>query len=35
MSSFATGIIVITSEVSGEIRGVTVNTFMSVSLQPP
>ena len=35
MSSFATGITVITTEVRGEIRGMTVNAFMSGSLEPP
>jgi len=35
MSSFATGITVITTEVRGEIRGMTANAFMSGSLEPP
>jgi flavin reductase (DIM6/NTAB) family NADH-FMN oxidoreductase RutF len=35
MSSFATGITVITTEVHGEIRGMTANAFMSGSLEPP
>jgi flavin reductase (DIM6/NTAB) family NADH-FMN oxidoreductase RutF len=35
MSSFTTGITVITTEVRGEIRGMTANAFMSGSLVPP
>ena len=32
---FATGITVITTEIDGEIHGMTANAFMSVSLDPP
>jgi flavin reductase (DIM6/NTAB) family NADH-FMN oxidoreductase RutF len=35
MSSFATGITIITTEVRGETRGMTANAFMSGSLEPP
>jgi len=35
LSSFATGITVITTEVNGEIRSMTANAFMSGSLEPP
>jgi flavin reductase (DIM6/NTAB) family NADH-FMN oxidoreductase RutF len=35
MGSFATGVTVITTETSGEIRGMTANAFMSGSLDPP
>jgi flavin reductase (DIM6/NTAB) family NADH-FMN oxidoreductase RutF len=35
MSTFATGITVITTEVDGEVRGMTANAFMSGSLEPP
>jgi flavin reductase (DIM6/NTAB) family NADH-FMN oxidoreductase RutF len=35
MSTFATGITVITTEVNGEVRGMTANAFMSGSLEPP
>ncbi|MFX3624305.1 MAG: flavin reductase family protein [Ectobacillus sp.] len=34
MGKFATGITVITTEVDGEMHGMTANAFMSVSLQP-
>jgi flavin reductase (DIM6/NTAB) family NADH-FMN oxidoreductase RutF len=34
MSKFATGITVITTEVDGEMHGMTANAFMSVSLHP-
>ncbi|WP_163538663.1 flavin reductase family protein [Gracilibacillus sp. YIM 98692] len=34
MSKFATGITVVTSEFNGDIHGMTVNAFMSVSLEP-
>ncbi len=32
---FATGITIVTTEVDGEIHGMTANAFMSVSLDPP
>ena len=32
---FATGITIVTTEVDGEIHGMTANAFMSVSLEPP
>jgi flavin reductase (DIM6/NTAB) family NADH-FMN oxidoreductase RutF len=35
MGSFPTGVTVITTEVRGEIRGMTANAFMSGSLEPP
>jgi flavin reductase len=35
MGSFATGVTVITTEASGEVRGMTANAFMSGSLEPP
>src|SRR6185295_4477795 len=35
MGSFPTGVTVITTEVRGEVRGMTANAFMSGSLQPP
>jgi flavin reductase (DIM6/NTAB) family NADH-FMN oxidoreductase RutF len=35
MSSFATGITVITTEHNGTTRGMTANAFMSGSLEPP
>jgi len=35
MGSFATGVTVISTEVGGEIRGMTANAFMSGSLDPP
>lgn len=35
MGSFATGVTVITTEVRGEVRGMTANAFMSGSLDPP
>lgn len=34
MGRFATGITVVTTEYNGEILGMTVNAFMSVSLEP-
>jgi flavin reductase (DIM6/NTAB) family NADH-FMN oxidoreductase RutF len=34
MGSFATGVTVITTEVAGEIHGMTANAFMSISLNP-
>jgi len=34
MGSFATGVTVITTEVSGEVHGMTANAFMSISLKP-
>lgn len=34
MGKFATGVTVITTEVDGEIHGMTANAFMSVSLNP-
>jgi flavin reductase (DIM6/NTAB) family NADH-FMN oxidoreductase RutF len=35
MASFATGVTVITTQVRGEVRGMTANAFMSGSLDPP
>src|SRR5579872_6209615 len=35
MASFATGVTVITTEVRGEVRGMTANAFMSGSMDPP
>jgi flavin reductase len=35
MGSFATGVTVVTTQVRGEIRGMTANAFMSGSLEPP
>jgi flavin reductase len=35
MSRFVFGITVITTEVNGEVRGMTANAFMSGSLEPP
>lgn len=35
MGSFATGVTVISTEVRGQLRGMTANAFMSGSLQPP
>lgn len=35
MGAFATGVTVITTEVRGEIRGMTANAFLSGSLDPP
>ena len=35
MSSFATGVTVITTHTRGEVRGMTANAFMSGSLDPP
>ena len=32
---FATGITIVTTEVDGEVHGMTANAFMSVSLDPP
>ena len=32
---FATGVTIITTEVDGDIHGMTANAFMSVSLEPP
>jgi flavin reductase (DIM6/NTAB) family NADH-FMN oxidoreductase RutF len=34
MGKFATGVTVITTEVEGEVHGMTANAFMSVSLDP-
>ncbi|WP_209121065.1 flavin reductase family protein [Alkalihalobacillus sp. BA299] len=34
MGKFATGVTIITTEVDGEVHGMTANAFMSVSLQP-
>mgnify|MGYP001323078594 CR=1 FL=1 len=34
MGKFATGITVVTTELDGEVSGMTVNAFMSVSLEP-
>ncbi|GAF13024.1 nitrilotriacetate monooxygenase component B [Bacillus sp. JCM 19046] len=34
MSKFATGVTVITTEVEGDVHGMTANAFMSVSLDP-
>lgn len=35
MGRFATGVTVITTEVGGQVHGMTANAFMSVSLEPP
>ena len=35
LGMFATGVTVITTQVDGQIHGMTANAFMSVSLQPP
>jgi flavin reductase len=35
MASFVTGVTVVTTQVRGEIRGMTANAFMSGSLDPP
>jgi flavin reductase (DIM6/NTAB) family NADH-FMN oxidoreductase RutF len=35
MASFATGVTVVTTQVRGEVRGMTANAFMSGSLDPP
>src|SRR5271156_6625102 len=35
MASFVTGVTVITTQLRGEIRGMTANAFMSGSLDPP
>jgi flavin reductase len=35
MGRFATGVTVITAETDGVVRGMTANSFMSVSLAPP
>nr|WP_238941922.1 flavin reductase family protein [Bacillus sp. REN10] len=34
MGTFATGVTVITTELNGEVHGMTANAFMSVSLEP-
>ncbi len=34
MGSFATGVTVITTEIAGEVHGMTANAFMSISLNP-
>ena len=34
MGSFATGVTVITTEIAGEVHGMTANAFMSISLKP-
>ncbi|MGJ9385941.1 flavin reductase family protein [Salipaludibacillus sp. CF4.18] len=34
MGRFATGVTIITTEVNGEVHGMTANAFMSVSLEP-
>ncbi|MFS0560446.1 flavin reductase family protein [Terribacillus sp. 179-K 1B1 HS] len=34
MGKFATGITIVTTDVAGEAKGMTVNAFMSVSLEP-
>ncbi|PAD37997.1 flavin reductase family protein [Terribacillus sp. 7520-G] len=34
MGKFATGITIVTTDVAGETKGMTVNAFMSVSLEP-
>jgi flavin reductase (DIM6/NTAB) family NADH-FMN oxidoreductase RutF len=34
MGSFATGVTVITTEIDGDIHGMTANAFMSISLNP-
>jgi flavin reductase (DIM6/NTAB) family NADH-FMN oxidoreductase RutF len=35
LGRFATGITIVTALHQGEVRGITVNAFMSVSLEPP
>lgn len=35
LGRFATGITIVTTLHQGEVRGITVNAFMSVSLEPP
>lgn len=35
LGHFATGVTVITTELDGEIHGMTANAFLSVSLEPP
>ena len=35
MASFVTGVTVVTTQVRGEVRGMTANAFMSGSLDPP
>ncbi|MED4071925.1 flavin reductase family protein [Priestia endophytica] len=35
MGKFATGVTVITTDIDGEVHGMTANAFMSVSLNPP
>lgn len=34
MGKFATGVTVVTTELNGEVQGMTANAFMSVSLEP-
>ncbi|AXF57020.1 flavin reductase family protein [Salicibibacter kimchii] len=34
MGKFATGVTIITTEIDGEVRGMTANAFMSVSMDP-
>jgi flavin reductase (DIM6/NTAB) family NADH-FMN oxidoreductase RutF len=35
LARFATGITIVTTRAGGEVHGITVNAFMSVSLDPP
>ena len=35
LGRFATGVTVVTTEVGGRTRGITVNAFLSLSLEPP
>ena len=35
LGSFASGVTVVTAELNGEVRGMTANAFISVSLEPP
>jgi flavin reductase (DIM6/NTAB) family NADH-FMN oxidoreductase RutF len=35
LGSFATGVTIVTCEVDGQVHGATVNSFTSVSLEPP
>lgn len=35
MGRFATGVTIVTSEMNGDVRGMTANAFLSVSLEPP
>jgi flavin reductase (DIM6/NTAB) family NADH-FMN oxidoreductase RutF len=35
LGSFATGVAVVTADVGGQLLGMTINSFASVSLQPP